>query len=369
MKICKKCVMLGTRPRLQFNEDGVCSACEWNEIKTHDIDWAKRKQELFDLCDEIRGKQHFDCIVPASGGKDSIYVADKMKNECGLNVLTVTITPPLETDLIKRNMDRFLSHGYTNIKVTPNPEIAREINKYGFIEQGRPTLGWISCLNSVTLRLACAFRVPLIMFGEEGETEYGGSTELRYKPYYDTDFAIKIYTFGNDPASYLKILKHYNEQDLLLWLYPSEKEIRDTGFKVAHWSYYENWDPYNNYIVARDKYGMEVSPKRNTGTYTNFAQLDTPLYELHTYMMYLKFGFGRCLQDACIDIRAGRITRDEAVKLVKQYDGEYPRDNIEKFLDYYQMTKDEFDAVLDRHANKDLFFKEKGIWKPKFDIN
>lgn len=370
MKICKKCVMPDTRPRLKFNENGVCAACEWAEIKRTKIDWKERQKELENLCDHIRGKQRYDCIVPASGGKDSTYVADKMKNEYGLNVLTITITPPLETEIIQNNMKNFLLHGYDNIKITPNPQIAQEINKYGFIEQGRPLLSWTSCLNSVMFQMAIDFKVPLIMFGEEGETEYGGSTELRYTPYYDIDFAIQIYTYGNDPKTYMKMCsEHHTERELSLWMYPPEEKLREANFKVAHWSYYENWDSYDHYVLARDKYGMAVSKERNTGTYTTFGQLDTPLYKLHTYMMYLKFGFGRCLQDACIDIRGERITRAEAVELVKKYDGEYIESDMDLYLDYYKMTKDEFESVLDRHANKDLFVKKDGIWKPKFVID
>lgn len=365
MKTCTKCVMPDTRPRLSFNKDGVCAACEWAEIKRSQIDWNARTQELHTLCDSIRGKQRYDCIVPASGGKDSTYVADKMKNEFGLNVLTVTITPPLETEIIQKNMANFLSYGYDNLKVTPNPQIAKEINKYGFVEQGRPLLSWTSCLNSVMFRMALDFNVPLIMFGEEGETEYGGSTKLRYTPYYDIDFAIEVYTYGNDPQKYVK--GHY-ERELSMWLYPPREDLKKADFKVAHWSYYENWDSYKHYTFARDHYRMKINEGRNTGTYTGFGQLDTPLYELHTYMMYLKFGFGRCLQDACIDIRGGRISRSEAVELVNKYDGEYIENSIPVFLNYYDMTRNEFEAVLDKHANKDLFEKKNGIWSPKFSI-
>lgn len=365
MKICKCCIMPDTRPRLTFNHEGVCAACEWNQIKKTEIDWDSRYNELRALCDDIRGKHMYDCIVPVSGGKDSTYVADKMKNEFGLHVLTVTITPPLETEIIQNNLKKFLSYGYDNIKITPNPKIAQEINRFGFVEQGRPMLSWTSCLNSVMFRLAVEFEIPLIMFGEEGETEYGGSTEMRYTPYYDSDFAIKIYTEGNDPK---RFVNNRHENEMLLWMYPPKEEIQRVGFKVGHWSYYENWDPYVHYEFARDNYGMLKAESRNTGTYTDFGQLDSPLYELHTYMMYLKFGFGRCLQDACIDIRSGRMTRAQAVNVVNKYDGEYPERSIPVFLDYYGMTKEEFDKVLDKHANKELFEKIDGIWRPKFII-
>ena len=227
MKICKRCIMPDTRPRLKFNADGICAACEWKKKKKSEIDWDARNKELVELCDKIRGKHKYDCIVPASGGKDSTYVADKMKNVFGLNVLTVTITPPLETDLIQNNMKKFLEYGYDNIKVTPNPKIAQEINKFGFIEQGRPMLSWTSCLNSVMFQLAVDFKIPLIMFGEEGETEYGGLTEMRYVPYYNTDYAIKIYTEGNDPKHFIQ--KDYSEREMALWLFPSEEEIKRVG--------------------------------------------------------------------------------------------------------------------------------------------
>lgn len=120
MKICKRCIMPDTRPRLTFRDDGVCAACEWAEIKKT-IDWNARREELRQLCNSIRGKQRYDCIVPASGGKDSTYVAHKMKHEYGLTVLTVTIAPPLETKLIQENLSNFLSFGYDNMKITPTP--------------------------------------------------------------------------------------------------------------------------------------------------------------------------------------------------------------------------------------------------------
>lgn len=366
MKICKKCIMLDTRPRLQFNESGVCAACEWNEIKKTEIDWEKRYNELKEFCETIRGKQRYDCIVPVSGGKDSTYVADKMKNEFGLNVLTVTIAPPLETELIQKNLQNFLGYGYDNIKVTPNPLIAQEINKWAFIEQGRPMLSFVSCVQSVVFRFAVDFKIPLIMYGEEGETEYGGSKEMRYVPYYDADYAIKIYMEGNNLEEYLA--DKYTKGEMNLWLFPPKEKIRELGLKIGHWSYFEDWDPYTHYEFARDHYGMQTSQGRNVGTYTDFGQIDTPLYELHTYMMYLKFGFGRANQDACIDIRAGRLSREKAVEMVNQYDGEYPKKSIPLFLDYFKMSKEEFDAVLDRHANKDLFEKINGIWTPKFKI-
>ena len=113
--------------------------------------------------------------------------------------------------------------------------------------------------------------------------------------------------------------------------------------------------------------GLKEAENSNAGTFTNFAQNET-LYALHTYLMFLKFGFGRANQDASIEIRRGAMDRAQAVNLVRLYDGQYPQEFLETYLDYYQMSHSEFDGVLDRWANKELFEKVDGFWKPLFKI-
>ena len=106
----------------------------------------------------------------------------------------------------------------------------------------------------------------------------------------------------------------------------------------------------------------------NLGTFTNFAQNDQALYSLHTYLMYLKFGFGRATQDAGIEIRRGAMTRNQAINLINLYDNQYPEGSINSYLEYYKMTRKEFDKVIDKWANKKLFKKVKNKWMPKFSV-
>ena len=158
------------------------------------------------------------------------------------------------------------------------------------------------------------------------------------------------------------------EADLSFFLFPSEKEIENMELSFTHWSYFEPWDSYRNYMVAKEYCGLLEKEEGSSDTFTNFSQNDQALYTLHTYLMYLKFGFGRATQDAGIEIRRGAMTRDQAVNLVKMYDNAYPGDLLDTYLEYYQMTKAQFDQVLDRYANQDLFKKEQGIWQPKFIV-
>ncbi len=155
----------------------------------------------------------------------------------------------------------------------------------------------------------------------------------------------------------------------LYWFtYPSKEELKNFNLQLTHYGFYENWDPYRNYLVAKKECGLKEADDSNAGTFTNFSQNDQALYALHTYMMYLKFGFGRANQDACIEIRRGAMDREQAVNLVNLYDGHYPENFIDIYLDYYRMNINEFNDVIDSWVNEELFEKIEGFWKPKFTI-
>jgi hypothetical protein len=176
----------------------------------------------------------------------------------------------------------------------------------------------------------------------------------------------KIYLEGG----YQKVVhgSSIESSELSFFCFPEDDEIVKNPIEITHWSYFEDWDPYRNYLVAKEHCGLTESEGTNSGTFTNFAQNDQALYALHTYLMFLKFGFGRANQDASIEIRRGAMERDQALNLVRLYDGQYPEEFHQLYLDYYQMNESEFSAVLDRWANKDLFEKRRGRWHPTFVV-
>lgn len=358
---CKNCLNMSTRPRIAFDSRGWCNACQWMEEKKT-IDWGKRQHELTHLFDRYRSKTaNFDCIVPVSGGKDGSYVAHQLKHKYGMHPLTVTVRPALSLELGDKNLTNFINSGYNHIHISPDPEVMRELNKYGFIQKGFPYFGWLTAIMTSIIRTALNFNIPLIFYGEDGEVEYGGSTETKNQSLFDIEYMKRIYLEGG----YEKVLKdRFTQQQLYFWLFPSEREMAGKELYLTHWSYFESWDSYRNYIVAKEHCGLEEREDANSGTFTNFAQNDQALYELHAYLMYLKFGFGRATQDAGIEIRRGAMAREQAVNLVRLYDNNYPEHHIDLYLDYYRMTKEEFDAVLDHWVNKELFEKIHGRWQP-----
>ena len=355
---------MSTRPRIEFNQLGWCNSCQWMEEKNK-LDWSERQRELKEILEIHRDTNGgFDCIVPVSGGKDGSYVAYKLKNDFGMNILTVTVTPALSLKLGDQNLRNFIDSGFNHLQISPDPEAMRILNKVGFIEKGFPYYGWLISIQAAVVRTAVNLRIPLIFYGEDGEVEYGGSTESKNTPMYDVEYMRRIYLEGG----YNKVLDSsgLSHSQLYFFRFPDKHELKDKGIKITHWSYFENWDSYRNYLVAKEHCGLKENDKNNSGTFTNFSQNDQSFYALHTYLMYLKFGFGRANQDASIEIRRGAMDRDQAVNLVRIYDGLYPDEFINEYLDYYEMTLNEFNLIIDKWANKDLFEKIDGIWKPKF---
>ena len=367
---CKNCLNMSTRPRITFNEEGVCNACQWQDEK-QTMDWNSRKNELETLLDAHRSKSgNFDCIVPVSGGKDGSYVAYMLKHKYGMNPLTITVKPALSLAIGDKNLDNFIKSGYNHIHISCNPIVLDRLNKYGFIEKGFPYYGWLIAIMTAVIKSAVNFKIPLIFYGEDGEIEYGGSTESKNRALYNIEYMKRVYLEGGHEKVFDKIKADgdISDADLSFFQFPKEEEISDVGLSFAHWSYFEAWDSYRNYVVAKEHCGLIEKEDGNHDTFTNFAQNDQALYALHAYMMYLKFGFGRATQDAGIEIRRGSMTRDQALNLVKMYDNSYPHELIGTYLEYYGMSQEEFEGVLDKYANKDLFEKIDGIWEPKFEV-
>lgn len=364
---CKNCLNMSTRPRITFDNMGWCNACQWMEEKKT-FDWSKRENELKSLLNKYRSKSsNFDCVVPVSGGKDGSYVAYTLKHKYGMNPLTITVAPPLSLEIGDKNLKNFINSGYNHIHINPDVNIMQQLNKLGFIEKGFPYYGWLIAIQSAVIRTALNFNIPLIFYGEDGEVEYGGSIETKNDSLMSIEYQKEVWFEGGYDLVMDKI-QVKNDSELYFWKFPSDEEVKNKELHTATWSHFEAWDSYRNYVVAKENCGLQENEESGSGTFTNFAQNDQALYSLHVYMMYLKFGFGRATQDAGIEIRRGAMTRVQAINLVKMYDNQYPEQFEQLYLDYYQMNKEEFDAVLDRYANKDLFEKVDGIWQPKFIV-
>ena len=147
LRWCSNCLNMSTRPRIQFDDRGWCNACQWMEEKGR-MDWAPRQKELEALLSKYKSTTGgFDCLVPVSGGKDGSYVAHQLKHVYNMNPLTVTVRPALSLEIGDQNLKNFIDSGYSHIHVSPDAEVMRRFNRYGFIEKGFSLL-WLADLHS-----------------------------------------------------------------------------------------------------------------------------------------------------------------------------------------------------------------------------
>ena len=360
---CKNCLNASTRPRINFDDRGWSNACQWMEEKKI-LNWKSREQKLKTLLDRHRGRGQYDCIVTVSGGKDGSYVAHNLKTRYGINPLCLTVRPPLSLEIGQQNLKNFINSGFDHLHLTPNVKTMQKLDKIGFVEFGQGYYGWLISIFSAVMRTAQNFGINLIFYSEDGEIEYGGSTLHKDISIFGSEYMEKAYLSDQ----YAQVMKTANLSSQEKYWFEFPKIDKNNKIEVSHFSFYEAWDPYRNYLYAKKHCGLKELDEGVLGTFTNFAQNDQALATLHYYLMYLKFGFGRATQDAGIEIRRGAMSREQAVNLVKVYDNQPPVDHYKTYANYFGISLEEFNDVIDKFTNKNLFQKQNGQWMPLFQV-
>lgn len=362
IKFCKKCTVSNQRPRITFDENGVCSACNYAEYKRAHVDWAEREKELVDLCNRYRKNNgEYDVIVPCSGGKDGSFVAHQLKYKYGMNPLAVTWAPLKATELGRRNLDAFIASGFNHILGTPNPVVTRRLTHLAFAHLGDPFQPFIYGQTNFPLHMAVQHNVQLIMYGENGEVEYGGNMKNAFRPTREIADHDRHYFSGLPPEFWTE--HGISKADLRPFMAPPYEDIRKNGTEIHFFGYYKCWDPQENYYYCREHTGFTPNSERSEGTYSKYASLDDKIDGFHYYLAYIKFGIGRTTSDTAHEIRDGKITREEGIALVKRYDHEFPTKHYQEFLDYCSITDEQVHEVIDSWRSDHIWTRENGEWK------
>ena len=373
---CKRCVLSNQRPRVVFDEEGVCSACN-NRAYKNDIDWGARERELLALLDEHRSKDgSWDVIVPSSGGKDSGFVAHKLKYEYGMNPLLVTWSPLQYTEIGIQNFRALCEAGFINLKATPDGKVHRKLARLSFEEFGDAFHVFVLGQIYFPIHMACKFNIKLIFYGENGEVEYAGDPAAVDKPFMDfidDHNWLKGYLKGStidDVLRYAYKEKDYinegefSEGDLTFYRPPSIEELREKNIsRIYYFNYFGKWTPQENYYYCVENTGFKPNPERTEGTYSKYASLDDKMDGFHYYLRYIKFGLGRCMEDAAHEIRDGHLTREEGIALMKRYEGEFPSKYFNDFLEYLDISEEHFWEVVDSWREPHLWNRVDGEWE------
>jgi len=380
---CKKCVISNQRPStspeykkkssvvstIGFSEDGICDACKFTEYKKT-IDWEKREAELKALLDRHRRNDgHYDVLVPGSGGKDSFFVSHVLKYQYNMNPLTVTWAPHIYTPIGWKNMQAWIKAGFDNILVTPNAKVHSKLTQLAFKNLVNPFQPFIIGQKLTAPKFALQYNIPLIMYGEN-QAEAHNSFQENMSPLMNLDHftlskEIRDLYMGGIPIDGLKQFG-IERKDLSFYIPPNKEEVLKKNIEIHYMSYYHSWSPQKNYYYAKEHSEFESNPDgRSEGTYSKFSSLDDKIDGQHYYTMYIKFGQGRAMNDACRDIRDGYIIRDEALALMKKYDGEFPKKYFQEFLNYINITEEEYWNIIDNARSPHLWEKKNGEWHLK----
>jgi N-acetyl sugar amidotransferase len=358
-----------TKPDLNIDDEGVCNACRFYKNREK-IDWELRKNELENILEKYRSKDSskHDCVIPVSGGKDSTYQVLKML-EFGMNPLCVTATTDVLTDIGRRNIENIKKLGVDYIEVSTNPVVRRKINRITLSQVG--DIGWPEHLTIFTIpaRIAVQNNIPLLVWGENPQNENGGpaswaeNSSMELKDAHSDGVLTRqwLQEFGGLTGLRVTDLigqEGIQKKDLILYTYPTDEELRKVGVTGTFLGHYIPWDGHNNALVAQ-AYGFETYPHIVEGNMINYENLDNAQMRVHDYFKFLKFGYDRVTDWACLHIRRGRLTREEGLKLVKKYGGKFPRSYLGHplvdILDDIDMTLDEFNTICDQFSNKSLF--------------
>jgi N-acetyl sugar amidotransferase len=355
---CTRCVLPSTKPDLTFDDEGVCSACRYFERRPH-VDWEQRENELREILlrHRAQSQSRWDCIVPVSGGKDSTFQVIKLL-ELGANPLCVTATTCELSEIGRRNIENIKSLGVDHLEFSPNPLIRKELNRIGLTRVG--DISWPEHVGIFTIpvQVAVHYGISLLVWGENSQDEYGGPATDAENKVLDRRWLEEFGGLLGLRVSDIPAMSEIAAEQLLPYMYPTDAEIEGVGVTGLFLGYFMPWDGFTNVLVSQ-AHGFETYPRAVETTFLTYENLDNFQAGIHDYFKFLKFGFGRASDHASLHVRRGRLSRGDAVEIVRRVDGRYPwtylgRD-LEDIIRPLDLSLGDFDEICDQFTNPSLF--------------
>ena len=361
LRYCSRCVMPDSKPDLKLDAEGVCNACRSYENRKV-VDWAVRRTELENILARYRRPDgtNWDCIVPVSGGKDSTYQVVRML-QLGLNPLCVTATTCDLSAIGRRNIENIKKLGVDYLEFSPNPQVRSKLNRIGLNQVG--DISWPEHVGIFTIpvRAAVQFSVPLLVWGENAQNEYGGPAAAADNNIMDRRWLEEFGGLLGLRVTDLIGIEGITAKDLIPYTYPTDEELKRVGVTCLFLGHYLPWDGLSNALIAQAN-GFETLATTVEGSMVNYENLDNHQTGIHDYFKFLKFGFSRATDIACLHLRRGRISREDAQAIVRRHDGQFPWTYLGKpvadILAPIGLSVEQFIRICDRFTNKKIFVRD-----------
>ena len=359
MKYCRLCVLPDSRPNLVIETDGVCNACHAHQSRPA-IDWIARERLFGEVAGSAKTRSHgYDCLIPVSGGKDSTWQVLKCL-EHGLNPLAVTWKTPARTPIGQQNLDNLVRLGVDHIDYQINPNVESRFMLRAYERLGSTAIPMHMALFSIPLTVAVRYRIPLVVWGENSAFEYGGTDEERTGFRLDSAWLRKFgVTHGTTAADW--VTPDLSQKALTPYFGPTDRELEAAGVNAVFLGYYFAWDPEATYRVAAEHGFRGRAAGVKTGYY-DFADIDDDFISIHHYLKRYKFGFTRLFDNLSLEIRNGRVRRNEAIEIIRRTGSQEPREDIEKFCRFTGIDSTHFFAIAETFRNPEVWKRAGGKW-------
>ncbi|MCK6419252.1 MAG: N-acetyl sugar amidotransferase [Alphaproteobacteria bacterium] len=370
IKFCKNCVMPSSRPGMRMNENGVCMACLWHEKKST-IDWEFRSQQLHRIAAWARStsRSSWHCVLGVSGGKDSLWQAHQLRDHYGLNPLLVMYVSSDVTELGRMNAENMVRCGFTVHSIQPNPRIAVKLARKSFFEHGNIAKFSELALFTAPFRTAIEHNIPLVFFGENAALE-NGDTNTENPGWDASGIRYSNTLAGAAHEIWLDEANGIRREDLIPYTFPHASELQEWGGRGVFMGYFLNWSGWNNAVFS---IGHGMTPHsldyEDLGMHYKHHSLDSNNGAAVNFLMkYIKFGFGEATEHASYDVRANRITRKEAIALVKRLDGKCNPKLIKDFCSWIDITEESFWEIANSYRGTMWRQDTRGEWHLKKPI-
>ena len=360
MKYCIKCILPNTRPNLELNINNICSSCLNSGKKKININWKNREREFKKLINKSKKKSsNYDCVIPVSGGKDSTWqVLTALKYK--MRPLCVTWKTPSRNQIGQTNLNNLISLGVDHIDFTVNPKIEKYFILKSFQKYGSTLIPMHMAIHGIPTFIALKYNIPLVIQGENSAFEYGGSNKLSNLKNTNLNY-LKKYGVTHKTTSKDWFDKKLNKKNMAPYFWPSFRELKKKNIRTIFLGYYFKFDPVKSYKIAQ-KSGFKKILKPKTGVY-NFADIDDDfLITIHHWLKWYKFGFTRTWDNLSIEIRNRRLTRKNAIKILKSKIDKKPTKEIKKFCNYLNISEKLFYKIVEKFRNKKIWKKNKDVW-------
>jgi N-acetyl sugar amidotransferase len=344
LSYCIRCCMPETQEGLKFDQLGICQACQSSEQKIH-INWAERELELRKILDDAKSRagSNYDCILPISGGKDSVYQLHILVKVYGMKPLAVTFSHNWYSETGWYNLQNALQEfNVDHIMFTPNRGLVNRIANRSLGAIGDSCWHCHSGVGAFPLQVAVRFNIPLLVWGESIAESSGRASYKDPVHRFDRDYFIKVSAKRHPKEMVCETL---SERDLYPFNVPSIEEIERVGVYGIHLGDYVFWDEERQTEFIRQEYGWKETEME--GAYKGYKSAECIMAGVHDFACYLKRGYGRATFQACLDVRSGLMTRDEGFKLAREIDSERPG-ALDYFLKITQLTETQFYDTLNQ---------------------